>query len=337
MKRLIWLSALVMLVWGAAAQENETLFQLAQEDAVIVHGPSSAFDGRYTDPGAVIVHDGVFHMFRNGFKAWPATVQIVHHVSDDGINWTQTTEEPVLYTDDVPFAGVAALASGAVVAEDGTWMLYLYTWEAFSGPSNSKIALATADNPDGPWMVHAEPVLTGGPEGAWDDSGITAPRVFREDDGYVMYYSGNGGTFGDSAIGRATSPDGVVWTKHDDPATTDELYAESDPVFVSPIEERFVHQPAPVQTEDGWVMIYRQMTMTPGRNMELHVATSEDGITWTPLEQSLAWDTSSVPGSGGFWYTAAAQLEDTIYLYVETGIGIGTDIFAAIHTGDFTP
>jgi predicted GH43/DUF377 family glycosyl hydrolase len=334
MRRLFCVAALMLLAWSTAAQED-TLFQLAQEDAVIVHGPSSAFDGRYTDPGAVIVNDGIFHMFRNGFKAWPATVQIAHHVSGDGINWTPTTEEPVLYTDDVPFAGVAALASGAVVADDGTWMLYLYTWETFSGPSNSKIALATADDPDGPWTVHPEPVLSPGPDGAWDDSGITAPRVFREGDGYVMYYSGSGGDFGDAAIGRATSPDGITWTKHDDPATTGDLYAESDPVFVSPDGERFVHQPAPLQTDDGWVMIYRQMLKRPGPSMELHVATSEDGLTWAPLEESLAWDTNSVPGR--FWYTAAVQHEGTTYLYVETGIGIGTDIFAATYTGDFTP
>jgi hypothetical protein len=33
-------------------------------------------------------------------------------------------------------------------------------------------------------------------------------------------------------IGYATSTDGIMWTKYDNPATTNPPYAESDPVLV---------------------------------------------------------------------------------------------------------
>ena len=113
-----------------------SLMSLAQDNVFVMQGgePSIAhtassrdnrsyeYHEQYTDPGAVVYHDGLFHMFRNGFLGWPAAVWIHHMVSEDGITWTQPSQEPVLLTEDVPFAEVAALASSVIVEEDGTWV-----------------------------------------------------------------------------------------------------------------------------------------------------------------------------------------------------------------------
>src|SRR5688572_9908428 len=122
---------LALLTIAAAQEDYDPLFMLANEERIIARGSDrNAYDRKYTDPGAVTYHDGKFHMFRNGFQAWPASVQIGYLVSDDGIHWTQPQAEPVLFTVDFPYAKVAALASSVIVEDDGTWVLYVYTWNS---------------------------------------------------------------------------------------------------------------------------------------------------------------------------------------------------------------
>jgi hypothetical protein len=54
----------VLLALGlsaASAQQNtpapDALFTLVSEDPVVAHGVTPAWDGQYTDPGAVMVYD----------------------------------------------------------------------------------------------------------------------------------------------------------------------------------------------------------------------------------------------------------------------------------------
>lgn len=58
----------------------------------------------------------------------------------------------------------------------------------------------------------SNPVLSPGSGAAWDDSSINGFSVVKEATGYAMYYSGGGGD--DRAVGRATSTDGLNWTKY---------------------------------------------------------------------------------------------------------------------------
>jgi predicted GH43/DUF377 family glycosyl hydrolase len=273
-------------------------------------------------------------MFRNGFNGWPASVQIGYLTSADGIVWTEVTEDPVLTTDEVPYAGVAALASSALVEDDGTWVLYFYTWGAQNaGNAPATIGRATASDPLGPWTPDPEPVLLPGGEGSWDEQHVDAPRVLKTENGYVMYYTGYDSTgMRSSMIGMATSEDGITWTKYDDPTTDDAPFAESDPVIRSEDESAFAHQPAVQLTPDGWVMVYR--TATGGRGgMRLHYAMSDDGIHWETRSEEPIWTPDSIPNSSGFWFTALVYHDDTYYLYVEGARRNFTSIYAATHEG----
>ena len=119
-------------------------------------------------------------MFRNGFQGWPAPVQIGYLTSDDGINWTEASEDPVMMSTDVPYAKVAALASDALVLDDGTWVLYFYTWDPSPARmSPGAIGRATASDPLGPWTPDPEPVLNPGSEGSWDELEVDAPRIVK--------------------------------------------------------------------------------------------------------------------------------------------------------------
>ena len=329
----------------AQAEGDSTLkFQLHSDEPVITHHTWPAWDGRYTDPGAVVVHDGKFYMFRNGFKAWPASVQIGLAVSDDGLTWTEPSKDPVLKTADVPFAGLAALASSAVVLDDGTWVLYFYTWQT-KAPTTSPgvIGRATASQPEGPWQVDATPVLSPGSAGSWDSQQVLSPRVVPTADGFVMYYAGTSGDLTTtSRIGMATSPDGITWTKYNDPATTDAAFVESDPVMTPDVDHlpglQTVSQPAVVQTPDGWVMIYRFNDPTLRRPpMALGIATSTDGIHWTYDSSQKLWSAQQMPKQLGFWYTALAYNAGTFYLYIEGETDTYTDIYVATFAGQIKP
>lgn len=336
-KRVVLMLIVLCALASAAAtgvQAQGDPFTLRSNSPVVSHGKSSSdWDSRYTDPGAVFYHDGKFHMLRNGFKDWPDTVQIGYLTSVDGIKWTEATEDPVLRTADVPYAEIAALATSALVQDDGTWVLYFYTWNKGATPEGV-IGRATAKNPLGPWTVDEKPVLTGGGAGSWDHDTISSASVVRTATEYVMYYSGSirGGK---SAVGMATSTDGIVWTKYNDPATADALYVESDPVFMSPINEVDFHQPRVEKTETGYVMIFRQFpTANPG-NMGLGIATSRDGIAWTVVTEGQFWRNNTIPGTQGFWWTATAYHDKTLYLYIEGGRGRVTDIYVATSTETF--
>lgn len=332
--------ALLLLLIGPTvmSQQEPSLFTIASDQPAITRGPAGEWDGKYTDPGAVVYHDGLFHMFRNGFQGWPASVEIDYWTSEDGLNWTQVSEGPVLFTKEVPYARVATLASSVHVEEDGTWVLYFYTWNSRgqSPSGQGEIGRATASNPLGPWTVSEAPVLTRGKTGEWDANQVSTPIVIPTEEGYMMYYSGVDRGL-KQKIGMATSEDGIVWTKYDDPATTEAAFASSDPVMTATEtwEAGSVQQPRVVLTPDGWVMIYRSPV---SQVMRFSLATSEDGIHWTKYAGNPVMSPAEFNDGQAFWYNALVYHEGTYYLYVEVSPSRDeTNIFSTSYTGTLPP
>ncbi|MDP8222275.1 MAG: hypothetical protein P9L99_02865 [Candidatus Lernaella stagnicola] len=71
------------------------------------------------------------------------------------------------------------------------------------------MAAASDDGVDWHLLNNHLPVLKA--EEAWETGGVGAPSVSWEDSRFVMYYAGGAST----GIGRATSDNGMVWTKSD--------------------------------------------------------------------------------------------------------------------------
>jgi len=312
------------------ATNGDDTFSPAANTAVVPHGPPGSWDSQFTDPGAVVYHDGLFHMFHNGFVGWPAPVGIAYSTSPDGYTWTRVQEEPVFRGDDLDYVGLTALASSALVEDDGTWVLYFYTWDQPTWPgAPSSIGRATAPEPLGPWTADAAPVLLPGPQGAWDDEAVRAPSVLHTDDGYVMYYAGFDRLQG--LIGMATSPDGVQWTKFDDAATTEERFVESDPIFEPGADDAWdadhVFHPRVVLTPAGYVMVY---SAAPRLNATstLGYALSEDGVNWQRAAQPIL-DYTAVPGGRAIWFSALEYLDGTYFLFFELGTGGETEVYLA--------
>jgi predicted GH43/DUF377 family glycosyl hydrolase len=305
--------AVLLLLPSAYALGQDSVFELAQESPVITNGERGEWDDDFTDPGAVLFHDGLFHMFRNGFRDWPGEVGIGYLTSPDGITWTEASPLPVFRTSEVAFAQTAALASSVLVEEDGTWVLYFYT---HNQDWSNQIGRATASDPLGPWTVEPAPILSQGESGAWDDFSVSAPQVVKTDSGYLMYYSGHAEeSFWTNQIGLATSEDGLTWLK------------QPDPILSAEEGERIVHQPRVEQTDTGWVMVYRS-ALGEG-NMRLGLATSLDGLTWQRTAQPIFWEKNIIPQTSGFWFTALEYHQGVYYLYIEAGSFSNTQIYVA--------
>jgi hypothetical protein len=303
------------------------------EVPIVPHGPAARWDGKYINPGAMLVHDGMFHMFRNGFKNWPGLVSVGYMTSSDGLMWTEAQSEPVFTSDQVPYVedGEGADVSSAVVMEDGTWVFYFHR---VSTTRPAVIGRASASSPTGPWTIDPEPVLVPGEDDAWDDYGVAWPSVLRSGGKFYMYYAGKSGQFGDSMIGLATSSDGVHWTKYDDPSTMDDPFAESDPVLTG--EEAWATQGVDrarvVNSPEAWVMIYQG-----GALVKRGLAFSQDGVSWQVHPENPVIELGDFPMTATMWDTALVQSEEVYYYYTELGSSAGTDIYLAVHEGDIVP
>ena len=290
---------------------------------VVTRNPSPEIENQYINPGAVLYHAGKFHMFFNSFSSWPGTIEVGYMTSEDGYHWQMEQNAPVFTTDQIPFGNGQADVSSVLVAEDGTWVMYFHTI------SKGQIGRATAASPLGPWSVEADPVLEPGPSGAWDENGVFWPNVVPDRDGYRMYYGGKNDL--GTAIGLATSSDGITWTKYNDPETTGELYAESDPVLTvqAAWELKWVDRPRVTRSPDGWVMIYQ------AGHIEMRgLALSNDGIDWQTYPSNPLFTSDSFPiPRAKTWDTTLLYHEGVYYYFMELGSLSGTDIYLTAHQG----
>lgn len=110
------------------------------------------------------------------------------------------------------------------------------------------------------WEKHpGNPILVGGPSGAWDEFGVLAIGVLLDSATYHMWYTGVGA--GGIGVGYATSPDRITWIKH-----------PSNPVLVG------AGSPSVVRDSSGHHMWY---DATFSGKTRIGYATSPDRVTWT--------------------------------------------------------
>ncbi len=146
------------------------------------------------------------------------------------------------------------------------------------------------------------PVLNPGPSGAWDDGFIAFAKIIFEGDKYHMWYAGGRGEVF-TGIGYATSLDGISWTKYNDPTTTSDLYAESDPVLVAgqsgDWDDAVVSCPA-VHVIDGTYHMWYGGSTDPNvfETASIGHAISADGISWA---KDTLHNPVLTPGTSGSW------------------------------------
>jgi predicted GH43/DUF377 family glycosyl hydrolase len=193
--------------------------------------------------------------------SWRPKKSVALVESADGIRWS--TPEIVLGPN--PSTDWEADINRPVVVHrnDGYHMWY-------TGQARDQSWIGYARSADGKtWTrVSAKPVIS--PEVAWERVAVMCPHVIWDDSAHQfrMWYSG-GEQYEPDAIGYATSPDGLAWTK-----------SPANPVFKSDSGiawERHKVTACQVVQRDGWyVMFY--IGFPDVDHAQIGIARSRDGI-----------------------------------------------------------
>jgi len=181
---------------------------------------------------------------------------------EDGVHWS----DPVICLEARPESGWEDDLNRQIVVqrEDGYHMWY-------TGQISGRSEIGYARSADGAtWKRHGDrPVLS--PDQAWETANVMCPHVIWDEEAglFRMWYSG-GEQYEPDAIGYATSPDGITWSKHPE-----------NPIFSSdeslPWEQHKVTA-CQVLKHRGWhVMFY--IGFRDVDHAQVGVARSRDGIT----------------------------------------------------------
>ncbi len=233
----VFLVLFAMLVSFTTKVFTQTVWEKHPDNPVLEVGPVGSWDHQSVIVPSVLIDGTTYHMWYGGDDG--THFRIGYATSPDGITWTKDTLNPVL---DVGPAGSwedYCVFFPTVLIVGSTFHMW------YTGDDGTHYRFGHATSPDGlTWTKDTlNPVLDLGPAGSWDNASILAPFVRFDGAIYHMWYSGVDGIYW--RIGYATSPDGIIWTKYDDPTTTTSPFAESDPVLdVGPAgswDDYFVH------------------------------------------------------------------------------------------------
>lgn len=101
-------------------------FRFYADNPVLSLGPSGSWDSGLLDPGAVVFHNGKFHMFYNAIPYFPAQIAVGYAVSPDGIAWTRIDTQPVFAIDDIQWQPKPEnIQATSVIVEDGKCLTLL--------------------------------------------------------------------------------------------------------------------------------------------------------------------------------------------------------------------
>jgi beta-1,2-mannobiose phosphorylase / 1,2-beta-oligomannan phosphorylase len=207
---------------------------------------------------AVLRENGAYRMW----VSWRPKRSVALVESKDGLAWT--APEIVLAPTGIAWADDINRPT-VVKRPDGYHM-----W--FTGQSKGqRSSIGYATSRDGKtWKpMNDKPVLV--PEKPWEKVAVMCPHVIWDEQAklYRMWYSG-GDQYEPNAIGFATSPDGLAWTKH-----------EQNPVFTGDHSitwelERVTG--CQVEQHGGWYLMF-YIGFHDIHHAQIGIARSRDGIT----------------------------------------------------------
>lgn len=279
------------------------------EEAILLPSDADEWDSFLIYTPEVVENEGTYYLFYTGQAdgADFASLSIGLATSTDGETWEKSDANPILM-----HQGTDPAMAPLVLVEEDTWVMY-YSLPNNGGLPDRQIFRATASDPEGPWAFDETPVLEGGEE--WDYY-LTPLQILKTNDGYLLYYMGEDNFRLQSAIGVATSTDGLTWERHATPILT------ADP---SHDWETFAVTSSIVfPTEDGFEMFYiglnQRLLTPPSRYLDktsLAYATSSDGISW---EKSV--DTPLIPTpESAYAFTTGIKIGETYYIYHDKNFG----------------
>lgn len=259
----------------------------------VLKGTSGTYDSVGIDQINVI-----YNANANRYDAWYRTTdsskvqRIGYAQSTNGIQWTKNST-PVLSPGASSAWDAKALAFPSVLIEGGQYTMWYHAQD-----TANKIRIGRAISTNGitwtksptTWVLEPTP-------STWDSVGTSAPSVMYDADKklYKMWYTGSDNT--SLRTGYATSPDGIVWTKH--PTWVLNVGGTGDWDSRRAVFTR-------VQKDQGFYRAYYSGDDVANTyTYELGYAYSTDGIAWTKAADPIL---SPVPGGFDAFMTYGADV-----------------------------
>jgi predicted GH43/DUF377 family glycosyl hydrolase len=266
------------------------------------------------------------------YFSWRPKKSIAMVESTDGIHWN----EPVIVLEPrVTAEGWEDdLNRPVVVKRNGTYHMW-YTGQFKPGAVDGKSWLFYAISNNGITWERAslKPVISA--EAAWEKVAVMSPHVIWDNGAqlFKMWYSG-GEQYEPNAIGYATSPDGIIWTKH-----------QANPIFLAdPGSLWEKHKVAGCQVifkEDWYIMFY--IGYRDEHFAQIGMARSRNGITgWERFKGNpvIAPDEGKWDGDACYkpytvfdgqrwllWYNGRKGVSEQIGLAIHEGKDLGINSF----------
>jgi predicted GH43/DUF377 family glycosyl hydrolase len=138
------------------------------------------------------------------------------------------------------------------------------------------------------WFKYdGSPLLDVGASGSWDSLYVRGPWVVRDGNIYKMWYVGTDGALA-PRIGYATSPDGLKWTKYQNPVLSRGGAGDWDEYSLDGVAIAIVKETVKKEEKDDEVIRYRMWYTGTDSSIIPHIgyAESKDGTAWTKAGMS---------------------------------------------------
>jgi predicted GH43/DUF377 family glycosyl hydrolase len=169
-------------------------------------GDSGNWDSTVVSMPYIVKDGSTYMMWYHGSDG--TTLRIGHATSQDGINWTKFSDNPVLDVGSLGSWEDTHVTFPYVIKDGDEYRMW------YIGYHGNVQNIGYASSTDGTnWTKYADnPVLVQGANNEWDDTSVSSPQVFNISGTLRMWYSGYNGN--NWCIGTATSSDGLSWTRY---------------------------------------------------------------------------------------------------------------------------
>jgi hypothetical protein len=223
-----WVVGLAKSSDGANWKKNTDTFEPVRCPPDFVPPPrvdpaqlATTFDAKSIHGAWVLKESGTYRMWYTGWNGQGGHLgngierkvgfRIGCATSPDGVQWTRQAGpaegESVLGLGEPGQPDSQAAGQPCVIKTGGTFRMW---YEGFDGQF-WRICYATS--PDGTNWARQDAALNPQGGAALDELGLRDPVVILRNSQYELWYQGRGGTAPEYRILRATSPDGVNWTR----------------------------------------------------------------------------------------------------------------------------
>lgn len=264
--------------WRIHYATSEDGIHWTRHGVVLDRGASGSWEASGVAFPSVILRDGEYMMWYGGQSAGKYSIGLAR--SRDGVHWTRERANPVLFAEPQRHAWESGGVVDPAVVYDAKKRRYVM-W--FNG-IGQQYGYGVATSADGVhWTKHdANPVVSGGEFGAWDESGLYTIAVLEDGGSYRMYYAvglnGRG-----ASLGTATSNDGIHWTK-----------SAANPLTLTPVTGDdawnsfgdFYYGAHVIRDGDVWKMWVNAISGANRPYGAIAYATSTDGLTWRKHPES---------------------------------------------------